>query len=66
MSYLDQDDGVYAEYKEKSALLVADDRPDNPEDLTGVLRQKAAITLNTAEEDIHFYKFKTVEIEYGD
>lgn len=66
MSYLDSDDGIFAEYKDKSALLVADDRPDNPEDLTGVVRQKAGIPNDVSDDDINFYKFKTVEMNYGD
>lgn len=65
MSYLDQDDGVFARYKKYTALLVADDRPDDPEDLVVVLRKKAHIPEDVPDEDIHFYKFKTVEIEYG-
>ena len=66
MSYLDSDDGIFAEYKGKSALLVADDRPDNPEDLADIVRQKAGISSDVPNENINFYKFKTVEMNYGD
>lgn len=66
MSYLEQDDGIFAEYKDKSALLVADDRPDNPEDLASVVRQKANIPDDVPETKIDYYRFKTVEMNYGD
>ncbi|MCI7420379.1 MAG: hypothetical protein MSS98_01765 [Alphaproteobacteria bacterium] len=66
MSYLDEDDGIYAEYKNYSALLVADDRPDNPEDLAKAVRHKAGIPDETADEKIDYYRFKTVEMNYGD
>ncbi len=66
MSYLDQDDGVYAVYKDKYSLLVADDRPDNPEDLTTTVQTKAKIAKDIPEEKINFYKFKTLEINYED
>lgn len=66
MSYLDYDDGVYAEYNDKSAILVADDRPDNPEDLSKIVRKKAKISEDVADSDIKYYKFKTVEMKYGD
>ncbi len=66
MSYLEQDDGIYVKYKDKSALLVADDRPDDPEDLAPAVRQKAQIPAEIADENLDFYRFKTVEMEYGD
>lgn len=66
MSYLEQDDGIFAEYKDKSALLVADDRPDNPEDLSLVVRQKANIPDDVSDVKIDYYRFKTVEMNYGD
>lgn len=66
MSYLDADDGIYAEYKGKAALLVADDRPDNPEELASAVRKKAGIPEDTDDSKIKYYKFKTVEMQYGD
>lgn len=66
MSYLDQDDGIYAVYKDKYSLLVADDRPDNPEDLATTVQTKAKIDKDIPEEKINFYKFKTLEINYED
>ncbi len=66
MSYLEQDDGIFAEYKDKSALLVADDRPDNPEDLSLVVRQNANIPDDVSDVKIDYYRFKTVEMNYGD
>lgn len=66
MSYLDQDDGIYASYKDKYSLLVADDRPDNPEDLAITVQAKAKIAKDIPEEKINFYKFKTLEISYDD
>jgi len=66
MSYLDADDGIYAEYKGKHAFLVADDRPDNPEDLAMAVREKAGILQDIPEQKINYYKFKTVEMQYGD
>ena len=56
MSYLDQDDGIYAVYKDKYSLLVADDRPDNPEDLATTVQTKAKIGKDIPEEKINFYK----------
>lgn len=66
MSYLNQDDGIYAVYKDKYSLLVADDRPDNPEDLATTVQTKAKIGKDIPEEKINFYKFKTLEINYED
>lgn len=66
MSYLDQDDGIYTVYKDKYSLLVADDRPDNPEDLATTVQTKAKIGKDIPEEKINFYKFKTLEINYED
>ena len=66
MSYLDEDDGIYVEYKNHSALIVADDRPDNPEDLAKAVRDKAGIPDEIADEKIDYYRFKTVEMNYGD
>lgn len=62
ISYLDQDDGVYVEYKEYKALLIADERPDDPAELTAAVRKKAGIPSEVPDEEINFYKFKSVEI----
>ena len=63
ISYLDQDDGIMVRSGSKKALLIVDERPDDPSELEKVLRQKAEIPDDEPEENIHFYKFKSVEIE---
>ncbi|MBO6281041.1 MAG: hypothetical protein J6N49_00770 [Alphaproteobacteria bacterium] len=63
ISYLDQDDGIMIRSGSKKALLVADERPDDPSELEKLLRQKAEIPDDEPEENIQFYKFKSVEIE---
>lgn len=62
ISYLDQDDGIMIEYKNNQALLCADERPDDPTEIIPVLRQRGEISVNIPEQDLRFYKFKTVEI----
>lgn len=62
ISYLDQDDGVMAEYKNRQALLCADERPDDPTEIIPVLRQRGEISADVPEHLLHFYKFKTVEM----
>ena len=60
---LDVDDGVYAQYRSKSAIIAADERPKNPQDLVPLLKMVAKIPQKVDENSIKFYKFKTVEIE---
>lgn len=62
ISYLDQDDGVMIKYKSEQALLCADERPDDPAEIIPVLRQRGEIPANVSEQNLHFYKFKTVEM----
>ncbi len=62
---LEEDDGILAEYKGKKAVLVADDKPDFANELVDVVKNKAEIAIDTAQKDIEFFKFKTVEINYG-
>lgn len=59
--YLDEDDGIYVQYRKRSALLVADERT---EDIFDLLRQRLQISDNVALGEMEFYKFKTVEIKY--
>lgn len=63
---LDGDDGVLLKYKNFSALLVADDLPDEREVLISILREKAKIPSDVEDKDLDFYRFKSVEIKYGD
>ena len=62
VSYLDQDDGIMIEYKNNQALLCADERPDDPTEIIPVLQKRGEISVNIPEQDLRFYKFKTVEI----
>ena len=60
---LETDDGVYIQYKKKKALMVYDERPQNPQDWLKFLFVRAGIAQNTNRQDIKLFKFKTVEIE---
>ena len=62
ISYLDQDDGIMIEYKNNQALLCADERPDDPTEIIPVLQKRGEISVNIPEQDLRFYKFKSVEI----
>lgn len=60
---LETDDGVYIQYKSRKALMVYDERPQNPQDWLKFLFVRAGIAQNTNRQDIKLFKFKTVEIE---
>lgn len=62
-SYLEEDDGVYIQYKDRKALMVADERPQNPDDWLKFLYLRASVPENANKQDIKLFKFKTVEIE---
>ncbi|MBR6355893.1 MAG: hypothetical protein IKR92_03455 [Alphaproteobacteria bacterium] len=64
VKYLETDDGVYVQYRKRSALLVADERADNTADLLDLLRQRMQMPEDAALEEMEFYKFKTVEMNY--
>lgn len=61
--YLEKDEGVYAQYRGKSAIIAADERPKNQRELVTLLKMVAKIPQKVDENSIKFYKFKTVEIE---
>ena len=63
INYLDQDDGVMIEYDSHRALIIADERPDEPAELERMLRRRVGVSMEEPEENIRFYKFKSVEIE---
>lgn len=63
INYLETDDGVYMQYKNKNALLVADERPEDFDDLFAVLSNRARIPEDINIKDVKLYRFKTVEIE---
>ena len=63
INYLETDDGVYVQYHGRSALMAADERPDQEELLMDALRDRAKIPASAADSEIEFYRFKTVEIE---
>ena len=56
--------------RDKIDRLIEEDKErvtyDNPEDLSSVVRQKAQIPADVDDENLDFYRFKTVEMEYGD
>lgn len=62
VNYLAQDDGVMIASGSKKTIFVADERPDDPSELESALKQRAGISEDKPAEDIHFYKFKSVEI----
>lgn len=64
IKYLETDDGVYIQYRKQIALIAADERPDDADDLMTLLRQRAQIPESVSVQEIEFYKFKTVEIDY--
>lgn len=64
VNYLERDDGIYIQYRKKSTLLAADERPVQNDELMALLRQRIQLPQNAAEKDIKFYRFKTVEIDY--
>jgi len=60
---LETDDGIYISYKDKKALMVADERPQKPQDWLKFLYARARVPQNADKADIKLFKFKTVEIE---
>ena len=60
---LETDDGIYINYINKKALMVADERPQNPHDWLKFLYTRASVPSNANKDDIKLFKFKTVEIE---
>ncbi|MBR1825811.1 MAG: hypothetical protein IJ770_04410 [Alphaproteobacteria bacterium] len=64
VNYFERDDGIYVQYQKRIALLAADERPENENDLRIMLWQRAQIPSDAADKDIGFYRFKTVEINY--
>ena len=60
---LETDDGIYISYKDKKALMVADERPQKPQDWLEFLYARARVPQNADKADIKLFKFKTVEIE---
>lgn len=61
--YLETDDGVYIRYKDRKALMVADERPQKSDDWLPFLYGRAGVPQNADKQDIKLFKFKTVEIE---
>ena len=61
--YLEDDDGVYIQYKAKKALMTADERPENQKDILKSLYNRAGVPDDASINDIQLYRFKTVEIE---
>lgn len=62
VNYLESDDGVYIQYRGRSALMAADERPEDEDALTAALRTRAKIPENATDDEIEYYRFKTVEI----
>ena len=60
---LETDDGIYINYINKKALMVADERPQNPRDWLKFLYNRAGVPSSANKDDIKLFKFKTVEIE---
>lgn len=63
-SVLEADDGIYVFYENKAGLLLADERPDTPEDLISKLRLIAQIGDEISNDAISFYRFKYTELKY--
>lgn len=63
VNYLETDDGVYIQYKDKKALMVADERPQNQDEWLAFLFSRAGVPQKASYKDIKLFKFKTVEIE---
>ncbi len=64
INYLETDDGVYVQYKGRSALMAADERPDGEAALMTAIRNRIKIPDEVDGAQMEFYRFKTVEIEH--
>lgn len=64
VNYLETDDGVYIQYKNKKALMVYDERSQNSSEWLKFLFNKAGVPEDVKKSDIKLYRFKTVEIKY--
>ena len=62
---LENDDGVYIQYKNHKALMAFDELNSDKNKILPELKQKAQIPSDAKEKDIKIYKFKTVEINYA-
>ncbi len=66
INYLETDDGIYVQYKGRSALMAADERPKEETALMAAIRGRAKIPEDVAATQMDFYRFKTVEMENED
>ena len=57
----DEDDGFYIQYKSYKAVLLPSQR-ENVKDAKTLLWQKAGLPEGIKEQNIRYYKFKTVEV----
>jgi hypothetical protein len=64
INYLETDDGVYVQYKRRSALMTADERPDEEAALMAAIRNRIKLPDEVDDAQLEFYRFKTVEMEH--
>ncbi len=62
--FLAADDGVWVEYRHLFGLITSDKRLASADSWLNILHQAAGIPDMVVAEDVKYYKFKTVEIEY--
>ena len=61
---LDPDDGLYVAYEGKNSLMLENERPLLTENTIRILKEKAGIGSNVGNEQLMFFRFKSVEIDY--
>ena len=61
---LDPDDGLYVAYEGKNSLMLENERPLLTENTIRILKEKAGIGRNVGNEQLMFFRFKSVEIDY--
>lgn len=61
---LDPDDGLYVAYEGKNSLMLENERPLLTENTVRILKEKAGIGSNVGNEQLMFFRFKSVEIDY--
>lgn len=66
INYLETDDGLYVQYRRRSALMAADERPNEEEALMTAIRGRVKVPDTVADEQMEFYRFKTVEMKNED
>ena len=62
--YLEPDDGIYVSHQKQAGIMLAQDRPDDTEQIIKDLRSLVKVDSNVKNKDLSLYRFKYVEILY--